>query len=54
MSIDIPKDQRDDDLSIKNIINQITADLYDNAVIVRSEKFGNTDKKQFEKSKLKQ
>ena len=30
-SIDIPKDQRDDDLSIKNIINQITADLYDNA-----------------------
>jgi len=30
-AIDIPKDQRDDDLSIKNIINQITADLYDNA-----------------------
>ena len=30
-TIDIPKDQRDDDLSIKNIINQITADLYDNA-----------------------
>jgi NitT/TauT family transport system ATP-binding protein len=30
-AIDIPKDRRDDDLSIKNIINQITADLYDNA-----------------------
>ena len=30
-AIDIPKDQRDDDLSIKNIINQITADFYDNA-----------------------
>jgi len=30
-AIDIPKDQRDDNLSIKNIINQITADLYDNA-----------------------
>ena len=27
--IDIPKDQRNDNLSIKNIINQITADLYD-------------------------
>jgi len=30
-AIDIPKDRRDDDLSIKNIINKITADLYDNA-----------------------
>jgi NitT/TauT family transport system ATP-binding protein len=27
--IDIPKDQRSDNLSIKNIINEITADLYD-------------------------
>ena len=27
--IDIPKDQRNDNLSIKNIINEITADLYD-------------------------
>lgn len=27
--IDIPKDQRYDNLSIKNIINEITADLYD-------------------------
>jgi NitT/TauT family transport system ATP-binding protein len=27
--IDIPKDQRIDNLSIKNIINEITADLYD-------------------------
>ena len=29
--IDIPKDQRSDNLSIKNIINEITVDLYDNA-----------------------
>src|ERR671912_827272 len=29
--IDIPKDQRSDNSSIKNIINQITVDLYDNA-----------------------
>jgi NitT/TauT family transport system ATP-binding protein len=27
--IDIPKDQRSDNLSIMNIINEITADLYD-------------------------
>jgi NitT/TauT family transport system ATP-binding protein len=27
--IDIPKDQRNNNLSIKNIINEITADLYD-------------------------
>ncbi len=29
--IDIPKDQRIDNSSIKNIINEITVDLYDNA-----------------------
>ena len=29
--IDIPKDQRSDNISIKKIINQITVDLYDNA-----------------------
>ena len=29
--IDIPKDQRSDNSSIKNIINHITVDLYDNA-----------------------
>lgn len=29
--IDVPNEQRKDNLSIKNIINEITADLYDNA-----------------------
>jgi NitT/TauT family transport system ATP-binding protein len=29
--IDIPKDQRSDNISIKKIINAITVDLYDNA-----------------------
>lgn len=29
--IDVPNEQRNDNLSIKNIINEITADLYDNA-----------------------
>jgi hypothetical protein len=29
--IDIPKDQRIDNSSIKNIINEITVDLYDTA-----------------------
>jgi NitT/TauT family transport system ATP-binding protein len=29
--IDIPKDQRSDNITIKNIINAITVDLYDNA-----------------------